>query len=177
MWEDKAALLFSVLSPQASGEISVEPINGTGSATFARATIAHVRDYDNVYHEVPADEARIQGARRDAGTYYWKLADGTPLHPTVMKAGQNVFARYATREDSTAYVVGDNMIPATGSGPAGGNGYWYQVTAITTGTSGGSAPTFPETIGDTVVDGGITIKNMGHYKVAGYLGEQYNFLC
>lgn len=117
------------------------------------------------------------------GRYYWFTNENTvasnvvtentglPLHPTKYSLGAKVFQRFDKRADSTAYVVGDRVIPATGSGPAGGNGFYYGVTAITTGTSDSSPPVFPETIGDTVVDGGITLKNLGHYTVAGYLGE------
>lgn len=53
------------------------------------------------------------------------------------------------RANSTAYVAGQVFRPSTG------NGYLYQV--ITAGTSGGSAPTFPTTIGGTVSDGTATL--------------------
>jgi len=57
------------------------------------------------------------------------------------------------RANSTAYSVGDVVRPATG------NGYVYQ--CIVAGTSGGSAPTWPTTIGATVTDGGVTWANVG----------------
>lgn len=53
-----------------------------------------------------------------------------------------------SRANSTAYVVGQVVRPATG------NGFVYQ--ALTAGTSGGTVPTYPTTIGGTVVDGGVT---------------------
>lgn len=53
-----------------------------------------------------------------------------------------------SRANSTAYTVGDVVRPATG------NGFVYQATSA--GTTAGSIPTYPTTIGQTVADGGVT---------------------
>jgi len=53
-----------------------------------------------------------------------------------------------SRANSTAYVKGQTVRPATG------NGCLYQ--CITAGTSGGSIPTYSTTIGETVTDGTVT---------------------
>lgn len=50
------------------------------------------------------------------------------------------------------YAVGHIRVPTT----AGGNGYRYRVTSITTGVAAGVEPTWPTTVGTTVVDGGVT---------------------
>lgn len=65
---------------------------------------------------------------------------GEPLHPMSSIRGPRRFARFDKWNASTAYAVGDKIIPATGSGPAGGNGYYYE--CVEAGTSGGSEPTF-----------------------------------
>jgi hypothetical protein len=51
------------------------------------------------------------------------------------------------RANSTAYAVGDVVKPASG------NGYLYQ--CVVAGTSGGSIPTYPTTIGREVTDGTV----------------------
>lgn len=57
---------------------------------------------------------------------------------------------------STAYTVGQILIPATP------NNHAYVVTVA--GTSAGTLPTFPTVAGDTVVSGGVTIKEIGTYN-------------
>ena len=61
--------------------------------------------------------------------------------PTITTPG----AAAATRANTTAYTAGAYIVPATA------NGFYYKVT--TGGTSGGTIPTYPTTIGETVTDG------------------------
>lgn len=58
-----------------------------------------------------------------------------------------------TRANSTAYNLGDVVIPATP------NGFLYRATNA--GTSAGAPPTFPTIIGQCVTDGGVTWENYG----------------
>lgn len=58
---------------------------------------------------------------------------------------------------STAYNVGEIVRPSAG------NTYVYRCSVA--GTSGGSAPTWPTTVGATVTDGGVTWTNVGRYVV------------
>jgi len=95
--------------------------------------------------------------------------EGVTLHPVEYKTGARVFANYAPWVASTAYAVGDRIIPTTGSGPAGGNGYYYECT--TAGTSDGTEPTWDETVGNTTADNTVTWTNKGYYRIAGYLSE------
>ena len=59
---------------------------------------------------------------------------------------------------ATAYLVGDRLIPATP------NGCQYQATVA--GTSGGSEPTWPSVVGQTVVSGGATFQCLGPGMIA-----------
>lgn len=66
----------------------------------------------------------------------------------------NLYVTPAAWTAGTLYLVGDRIRPNVTS-----NGFLYQCTVA--GTSGGSAPTFPTTVGATVTDGGVTWKNIG----------------
>lgn len=68
-----------------------------------------------------------------------------------------------TRANTTAYALGAYVVPASA------NGFFYKATAA--GTSGGSIPTYPTTIGDTVVDGTVTWTCAG--KTAPAAGTDY----
>lgn len=59
----------------------------------------------------------------------------------------------ATRANTTAYALNALIVPAVP------NGYYYKVT--TAGTSGGTVPTFPTEVGDTVTDGTVVLTCMG----------------
>lgn len=61
------------------------------------------------------------------------------------------------RAASTAYIVDDVVRPAAQ------NGHLYR--AVTSGTTGGSLPTYPTNLGETVVDGGVTWQNVGRAVV------------
>jgi len=58
---------------------------------------------------------------------------------------------YRTWAATTTYAIGDQVVPL-----ATPNGFYFRATAITTGTSAASEPTWPTTIGQTVVDSGVT---------------------
>jgi len=71
------------------------------------------------------------------------MAAATPT-PTVVPAQ----ASAAARANTTPYALGAYVTPAVA------NGFYYKATAA--GTSGGTVPTYPTTIGGTVTDGTVT---------------------
>ena len=81
------------------------------------------------------------------------LPAATPA-PTVATPG----AAAATRANTTVYALNAYVVPATP------NGFYYKATAA--GTSGGTIPTFPTTIGGTVTDGTVTWTCAGRVTVA-----------
>jgi phage tail sheath gpL-like len=69
------------------------------------------------------------------------------LDTTQLPAGLTA-TLYTTWLPTQPYVIGDQVIPPTP------NGFYYKATAA--GTTGGSPPVFPTTIGTTVTDGSVT---------------------
>src|SRR5690242_11682894 len=88
------------------------------------------------------------------GTGY--TAGGTAVTCSMAYTAANSWG--TSRANTTAYTAGQIVRPATG------NTYVYQ--CITAGTSGGSVPTYPTTIGGTVTDGTVTWLCVGQGVVA-----------
>ena len=93
----------------------------------------------------------------NSGVAYLFLCDGTNAYVinssgTVTQVNQT----YSAWQGSYNYAVGNRVIPTVS------NGFYYEVTTDG-GSSSGSQPTWPTTIGSTVVDGGITWTCAGEY--------------
>ena len=93
----------------------------------------------------------------NSGVAYLFLCDGTDgwvinSSGTVTQVNQT----YSTWAALTNYSVGDRRIPTVS------NGYYYEVTTDA-GSSAAAQPTWPTTIGTTVVDSGITWTCKGEY--------------
>jgi hypothetical protein len=90
-------------------------------------------------------------------TKYLFLCDGTNAYViTTTGTISQVNATYSAWQASYNYALADKVIPTVA------NGFYYEVTTDA-GSSGGSQPTWPTTIGNTVVDGGITWTCAGSY--------------
>ena len=57
-------LKFSLFTPKADHTLSTEPVVGSATPTYTRATTATVEDWEGTIHTVPAGELRWMGARR-----------------------------------------------------------------------------------------------------------------
>lgn len=93
----------------------------------------------------------------NSGVSYLFLCDGTDgwvinSTGTVTQVNQTL----SVWVTATNYSIGNKRIPTVS------NGYYYEVTADA-GSSGVTEPTWPTTIGNTVVDSGITWTCMGEY--------------
>lgn len=93
----------------------------------------------------------------NSGTSYLFLCDGTNAY-VINAAGTvtQVNQTYSAWAGSTNYALGDRRVPTSL------NGYYYEVTTDA-GSSGGGEPSWPLSIGSTVVDGGITWTCSGEY--------------
>lgn len=94
----------------------------------------------------------------NAGVSYLFLCDGTDgwvinSSGTVTQVNTTLSAWVA----ATNYSLGDKVIPTTE------NGYYYEVTTDSGSSHATTEPTWPTTIGNTVVDQGITWTCMGEY--------------
>jgi hypothetical protein len=97
-------------------------------------TMEVVRDFDNLVVTVGKQQAA-------------KLFNGVGTDPfKYIALGDATLPTWAV---STAYSVGDRVVPTTG------NGYYYECTVAGT-SDAATEPTWPTTIGGTVVDGTVT---------------------
>lgn len=83
----------------------------------------------------------------------WVVAYNTRIGAWQIEKVNNTYSAWA---GTTAYSLGNRRIPTVS------NGYYYEVTVA--GTSSGIAPTWPTTIGDTIVDGTVTWVCRGRYN-------------
>lgn len=131
------------------GEITIDDISAENLALFLGGDTSSVTQSAS-----PVADESITPIRSDRE---YQLGT-TTNNPTGVRNVSSVTVESAEGHDasaaatSTAYAVGDFVVPATP------NGRYYM--AVVAGTSGGSAPTWP-TDGTTVTDGGVTWRDMG----------------
>ena len=83
----------------------------------------------------------------------WVAAYNTRIGAWQVEKVNNTYSTWAA---TTAYSLGNRRVPTVA------NGYYYEVTVA--GTSAGVQPTWPTTIGNTVVDGTVTWICRGRYN-------------
>lgn len=99
----------------------------------------------------------IGWAEATGATNYLFVCDGTDGY-VITAAGviTKVNVTHSAWVLNTNYAMGDRVIPTVD------NGFYYEVT-VDAGSSGGTQPTWPVILGNTVVDGGITWECKGSY--------------
>lgn len=140
-----------IVNPAASGQLwkinqvvaSNNNLVAAINATLTLCSDAASPTVSNVYSIIPAvavpAHASLVCVDKSAAIY---LEENQSLRVTTSAVGST------TRANSTAYMLGQIVVPATA------NGYYYICTVA--GTSAATIPTYPTTIGTTVVDGGVT---------------------
>lgn len=151
--------------------------NGDGDDAEVMAMVSAVADTDNFSYVLPGQPVTTSGLTAGEDYYLGSAGAITATAPTAtgtirkpvgfaisttvlifspQLGVENTAALEAledavtavtitTRADSTVYAQGTTVVPITG------NGFYYEYT--TGGTSAGSPPTYPTTVGDTVADG------------------------
>jgi hypothetical protein len=94
----------------------------------------------------------------NAGIEYLFLCDGTNAY-VINSSGTftQVNTTLSAWVAATNYALGDRVVPTVS------NGYYYEVTTDAGSSHAATEPTWPITIGNTVVDSGITWTCMGEY--------------
>lgn len=122
------------------GDIDVD--TDTWKATLHTSSATLAKDTTEFFNTVGNELATAGGYTAGGAT----LTLSTPVYTAANSWG-------VSRANATAYAVGDVVRPASG------NGFLY--VATTAGTSGGSVPSYPTVVGQTVVDGGVTWSCIG----------------
>lgn len=92
---------------------SIAPNRGTGSPTFTRATTAYVKDFEDVWRQVPSGAARFEGAR--------VVRNLCPTPSTSITAGNNktITASVGTYVFSMGAGAGTITFTGTATGATG----------------------------------------------------------
>ena len=154
---------YLVKRPGISNDSTVVVAGATGRGVYYYEGYTYSVFGNKVYK----DTTEIQTLTTSSGSVGWSeatgatkylfLCDGTDGYViTTSGTITQVNPTYSTWAASTNYSLNDIRVPTVA------NGFYYTVTADA-GSSGGSQPTWPTTIGNTVVDGGITWTCTGSY--------------
>lgn len=116
-------LKFITLSPL-NGQISIDPFIGIGAPTFTRSSTAYEKDFENFYRLIPANEARLSGARRvenvatqsvDFTDADWTKSNISPTATTLLATAANATTLQTYTGDGK-YTLRVKMSRITGTG-------------------------------------------------------------
>ena len=124
-----------------------------GAKVFSNTTLIYTLSTSTGFVGFQPANASSSGASN-----YLFLCDGTNGYTIdTSDAVVQINVTYSVWTTVTTLAVGQRRIPTVA------NSLYYEVTAITTGTTAVGEPTWPTTIGNTVVDGGVTWTCKGYY--------------
>lgn len=182
-YEGEVKAFGDTLHIQTLGDVTVSDYDNTGTLTYAdpddgtdTLTINQRKSYSFKVGDIDQAQsiikdvgnknvARAMVAMNDAVDQY--LMSTTVVGDKVDEGIQQILEGTTVPSDwtaTTAYSDGDRAKPTSGNL----NGFFYEAT--TAGTSAGSEPTWPTTIGGTVTDGTVVWTNAGRLGYAGGSG-------
>lgn len=148
---DGQTLVNGTYSPQLQADyLEVKMTNTPPSPHYVPSIVLHS---DNTVN-ITLTSGQVQGYV-DAHEYIRDKMDA--LYDYAQNFGDSATDPGTHWEASNAYVLNDEIRPVPS------NGYVYEATTVT-GNSGAAQPTWPTTIGGTVVDGGVTWTCVGQYS-------------
>ena len=162
--DDGKPRVFSVKRPGLTQTYTTTAAEGRGQLDWEGALYSVVGNkvYKNgsaLSETLFTSTGRVYLAGTTGSTAYLAIHDGSDLwlidtsdNMLLVAGGARTYSDWAA---TTAYSLADRAVPTVK------NGFFYEVT--TAGTSGGTEPTWPTTIGGTVADGTVTWTCAGYY--------------
>ena len=162
--DDGKPRVFSVKRPGLAEAYTTTTAEGRGQLDWEGSLYSVIGNkvYKNgvaLSEDLFSSTGRVYLTGTTGSTTYLAIHDGSDIwlidtsdNMYLIAGGSRTYSDWAA---TTAYSLADRRVPTTK------NGFFYEVT--TAGTSGGTEPTWPVSVGGTVSDGTVTWTCTGYY--------------